>query len=621
VHAPSDRNIAHSLTIAALGVVYGDIGTSPLYTVKQCFDGAASVTEARVFGVLSLIAWSLTLVVTIKYVIVLMRADNRGEGGILALMVLALRANIRRRNRWVIWGGLLGASLFYGDGVLTPAISVLSAVEGLEVKTPALEPFVIPLTLALLVALFVTQRSGTARVGGFFGPIIIVWFAVIAVLGITEIALNPAIIWALNPLYGIDLIRQDPKSGFVLLGSVVLAVTGAEALYADMGHFGRGPIRKAWLRLVFPALLLNYFGQGALLLANPEAIQNPFYRLAPEWAVLPLVVLASVATVIASQAVISGAFSLTHQAVQLGYLPRMQVRHTSAQERGQVYVPAINNILLVAVLATVLGFRSSDALGAAYGIAVTGTMTVTTVLAFIHLRYGAHWPLWKLLPLFGLFFVVDLSFFSANLLKIHEGGWYPLAIGTVLYVVMTVWIWGRGKLGRQRASAGMPLAMLVSSLKPDRPARVPGTAIYMSSQIDNVPAALLHNMKHNKILHERNVLMTVLTADVPRISEADRLEIRHFDQNFHTVRIRYGFLEEPDIPRALALCRVGGFRFNLMETSFFVGREKIVPSRRSRWSLPFKRLFVLLSGLALDATEFFRIPVNRVVELGGQVEI
>ena len=559
MRAPSDRNIAHSLTIAALGVVYGDIGTSPLYTVKQCFDGAASVTEARVFGVLSLIAWSLTLVVTIKYVIVLMRADNRGEGGILALMVLALRANIRRRNRWVIWGGLLGASLFYGDGVLTPAISVLSAVEGLEVKTPALEPFVIPLTLALLVALFVTQRSGTARVGGFFGPIIIVWFAVIAGLGTMEIALNPAIIWALNPLYGIDLIRQDPKSGFVLLGSVVLAVTGAEALYADMGHFGRGPIRKAWLRLVFPALLLNYFGQGALLLANPEAIQNPFYRLAPEWAVLPLVVLASVATVIASQAVISGAFSLTQQAVQLGYLPRMQVRHTSAQERGQVYVPAINNILLVAVLATVLGFRSSDALGAAYGIAVTGTMTVTTVLAFIHLRYGAHWPLWKLLPLFGLFFIVDLSFFSANLLKIHEGGWYPLAIGTVLYVMMTVWIWGRGKLGRQRASAGMPLAMLVSSLKPDRPARVPGTAIYMSSQVDNVPAALLHNMKHNKILHERNVLMTVLTADVPRISEADRLEIRHFDQNFHTVRIRYGFLEEPDIPRALALCRVGGF--------------------------------------------------------------
>jgi KUP system potassium uptake protein len=621
VRGTLDRGIAHNLTIAALGVVYGDIGTSPLYTIKQCFDGAASVTQARVFGVLSLVAWSLTLVVTIKYVIVLLRADNRGEGGILALMVLALRANARRRNRWVLWAGLLGAALFYGDGVLTPAISVLSAVEGLEVKTPALEPFVIPLTLVLIVVLFVVQRRGTGRVGGFFGPIIIVWFAVLTVLGAAQIMLNPAIIWALNPLYGAELLREDPASGFVLLGSVVLAVTGAEALYADMGHFGRGPIRKAWLRLVFPALLLNYFGQGALLLANPEAIQNPFYRLVPEWAVLPLVVLASVATVIASQAVISGAFSLTNQAVQLGYLPRMLVRHTSEHERGQVYVPAINNLLLVAVAATVLGFRSSDALGAAYGIAVTGTMTVTTVLAFTHLRNGARWPLWKLLPLFGLFLVVDLSFFSANLLKIREGGWYPLAIGTALYMVMTVWIWGRGKLGRQRASGGMPLDMLVSSLRPDRPTRVPGTAIYMTAGINNVPAALLHNMKHNKVLHERNVLMTVQTADVPRVPEAERLEIRHFDQNFHTVRIRYGFLEEPDIPRALALARVAGFRFNLMETSFFVGRETIVPSRRSRWSLPFKRLFVLLSELALDATEFFRIPVNRVVELGGQVEI
>jgi KUP system potassium uptake protein len=617
----TELSVRQNLAVAALGVVYGDIGTSPLYTVRQCFDGAASVTQARVFGVLSLIAWALVLVVTVKYVIVLMRADNRGEGGILALMVLALRATARRPNRWVLWAGLFGAALFYGDGVLTPAISVLSAVEGLEVKTPALAPFVIPLTLALLVLLFVAQRRGTGLVGGFFGPIIIVWFAVIGLLGLKEIALNPTIIWALNPLYGIDLIRQDPASGFVLLGAVVLAVTGAEALYADMGHFGRGPIRRAWLRFVFPALLLNYFGQGALLLANPDAVQNPFYRLVPEWAVLPLVVLASAATVIASQAVISGAFSLTHQAVQLGYLPRMQVRHTSAQERGQVYVPAINNLLLLAVAATVLGFRSSDALGAAYGIAVTGTMTVTTVLAFTHLRNGARWPLWRLIPLFSLFLVVDLSFFSANLLKVGEGGWYPLAIAIALYTMMMTWLWGRGKLTRQRASAGMPLDMLISSLRPDRPMRVPGTAIYMSSQIDNVPAALLHNMKHNKVLHERNVLMTVQTADVPRIAEADRLEIRHFDQNFHTVRIRYGFLEEPDIPRALALARVAGFRFNLMETSFFVGREKIVPSRRSRWTLPFKRLFVLLSDLALDATEFFRIPVNRVVELGGQVEV
>jgi KUP system potassium uptake protein len=618
--AVAKPSMRQSLAVAALGVVYGDIGTSPLYTVKQCFEGAV-VTAPRVYGVLSLIAWSLTLVVTVKYVIVLMRADNRGEGGILALMVLALRATLRSPNRWVLWAGLFGAALFYGDGVLTPAISVLSAVEGLKVQTPELEPFVIPLTLALLVVLFIAQRRGTGRVGGFFGPIIIVWFIVIGLLGLKEIARHPMIMWALNPLYGIELLRHKPLAGFVLLGAVVLAVTGAEALYADMGHFGRGPIRRAWLRFVFPALLLNYFGQGALLLAHPEAVQNPFFLLAPDWFVLPLVVLASAATVIASQAVISGAFSLTHQAVQLGYLPRMNVRHTSEQERGQVYVPAINNMLLVAVAATVLGFRSSDALGAAYGIAVTGTMTVTTVLAFVHLRNGAHWKLWQLIPLFALFFTVDVSFFSANLLKVHEGGWYPLVIAFALYTVMMTWIWGRGKLARQRVSTGMPLEMLVASLKPNRPARVPGTAIYMTAQVNNVPAALLHNMKHNKILHERNVLMTVQTADVPRMPEADRLEIRHYDQNFHTVRIRYGFAEEPDIPRALALCRVGGFRFNLMETSFFVGHEKIVAGRRTRWLIPFKRLFVLLSELALDATEFFRIPTNRVVELGGQVEI
>ena len=610
-----------SLAIAALGVVYGDIGTSPLYTVKQCFDGINTVTTPRVFGVLSLIAWSLTLVVTVKYVLVLMRADNRGEGGILALMVLALRATIRGPNRWVLWAGLFGAALFYGDGVLTPAISVLSAVEGLEVKTPELSPFVIPLTMVLLIALFFAQRRGTGRVGGLFGPIIIVWFTAIGLLGLLEIVRNPRIMWALNPLYGINLIREDPGAGFVLLGAVVLAVTGAEALYADMGHFGRGPIRRAWLRFVFPALLLNYFGQGALLLARPDAIQNPFYLLAPSWAVLPLVVLASIATVIASQAVISGAFSLTHQAVQLGFLPRMLVRHTSEAEQGQVYVPAVNNLLLVAVAATVIGFRSSDALGAAYGIAVTGTMTVTTVLAFTHLRKGARWPLWRLIPLFLLFITVDLSFFSANLMKIGEGGWYPLVIALSLYVMMMTWIWGRGKLAAQRASGGMPLEMLIASLRPDRPARVPGTAIYMTAEVNNVPAALLHNMKHNKVLHERTVLMTVQTADVPRMPEANRLEIRHLDQNFHTVRIRYGFAEEPDIPRALAMCRVSGFRFNLMDTSFFVGHEKIVPNRRSRWLLPFKRLFVLLSELALDATEFFRIPVNRVVELGGQVEI
>ncbi|MGA8549159.1 MAG: potassium transporter Kup [Stellaceae bacterium] len=612
--------LGQSLGVAALGVVYGDIGTSPLYTVKQCFVNAI-VSERRVFGVLSLIAWALMLVVTIKYVLVLMRADNRGEGGILALMVLALRAAARGRNRWIMWAGLFGAALFFGDGVITPSISVLSAVEGLKVATPALEPYVVPLTLLLLIVLFMVQRRGTALVGGYFGPVMILWFAVIAVLGGLEIVRRPSILLAVDPRYAIDLFLHNPWQGFVLLGSVVLAVTGAEALYADMGHFGRGPIRRAWLRFVFPALLLNYFGQGALLLGHPGAVENPFFHLAAGWAVYPLVVLASSATVIASQAVITGAFSITRQAVQLGYLPRMLVRHTSEQEIGQVYVPAMNGILLVAVVATVLGFRSSDALGGAYGIAVTGTMTVTTILAFIYLRWGAGWRLWRLIPMFAVFLTVDLFFFGANLLKIIDGGWFPLAIAFAIYAVMVTWLWGRRQVALRRATGALPLATLIDTLKPDRPARVPGTAIYMTARLENVPNALLHNMKHNKVLHERNVLMTVRTEDVPRLPEAERLHIDHLGQNFHTVTIRYGFLEEPDIPRALALCRVGGFRFNLMETSFFVGREKLVMKRPSGMRLPFKKLFILLSNMALDATEFFRIPINRIVELGGQVEL
>jgi KUP system potassium uptake protein len=620
VRPDSHPRIAQNLAIAALGVVYGDIGTSPLYAVKQCFENAAGVSKPAVFGVLSLFVWSLTIVVTIKYVLVLMRADNRGEGGILALTVLAMRA-AASRHRWVLYAGLFGAALFYGDGVITPAISVLSAVEGLKVATPALEPWVLPLTLLLLVVLFLMQRRGTGSVGRYFGPVMILWFVAIGLLGALEIVKHPAILAAVNPFYGIDVLLRKPWQGFVLLGSVVLAVTGAEALYADMGHFGRGPIRRAWLRFVFPALLLNYFGQGALLIAHPDAIENPFFHLAQSWAVYPLVGLASAATVIASQAVISGVFSLTHQAVQLGYLPRMQVRHTSAEEIGQVYVPGANNLMLLAVAATVLGFGSSNALGGAYGIAVTGTMTVTTVLAFTYLRLASTRRLWQVLPLFAVFLVVDLSFFGANLLKLLDGGWLPLAIGTALYAVMTTWIWGRRRLLVHRASGALPLASLVENLRPDQPARVPGTAVYMTARIDNVPAALLHNMKHNKVLHERNVLMTVHTEDVPRLSEAERLEIRHLAQNFHTVTIRYGFLDEPDIPRALALCRVGGFRFNLMETSFFVGREKIVAKHRFGLAQPFKYLFVMLSNIALDATEFFRIPINRIVELGGQAEI
>jgi len=611
-----------NLTIAALGVVYGDIGTSPLYAIKQCFHDGSAVTAPRVFGVLSLIVWALTIVVTIKYVIVLMRADNRGEGGIFALTVLALRATAGRRNRWILFAGLIGGSLFFGDSVLTPAISVMSAVEGLEVKAPELQPFVLPLTVILLVALFVVQKRGTGRVGGFFGPIIIVWFTTLGLMGLPEIARHPGILKALNPLYGIELVLSDPGLGFILLGSVVLAVTGAEALYADMGHFGRAPIRRGWLRFVFPCLLLNYFGQGALLLANPDALQNPFYRLAPDWAVYPLVVLASAATVIASQAVISGAFSLTQQAVQLGYLPRMQVRHTSEQEMGQVFVPEVNTILLLAVVATVIGFRSSDALGAAYGIAVTGTMTVDTILGFTYLSLGAKWPKWLLIPLFGLFAIVDLSFFGANLLKIAEGGWFPIVVAALAFAVMGTWWRGRRLLAEQRARDAMPLDLFVDSLSPERLVRVPGTAIFMTRDLTQVPVALLHALKHYKALHERVVIMQVETEGVPHVPGERRLEIKEVGKGFHTMLVRYGFMDEPNIMRALAQCRVQHFHINLMETSFFIGREKLRPRPRRaafwRWR---DRLFIFLSNLALDATEFFRIPPNRVVELGGQVEI
>ena len=618
-HAPAS---VHSLTIAALGVVYGDIGTSPLYAIKLCFPDPSTVVASRIFGVLSLIVWSLTIVVTVKYVLVLMRADNRGEGGIFALTVLALRATTRRQHRWILILGMVGGSLFFGDAVLTPAISVISAVEGLEVREPELRPYVLPLALALLTALFVVQRRGTERVGRFFGPVIIVWFATLGILGLVEIARNPAILKALNPLYGIDLILSDPGDGFILLGSVVLAVTGAEALYADMGHFGRVPIRRAWLYFVFPALLLNYFGQGALLLADPGALQNPFYRLAPNWAVYPLVILASAATVIASQAVISGAFSLTRQAVQLGYLPRMQVRHTSEEARGQVFVPDLNAILLVSVVATVLAFRSSEALGSAYGIAVTGTMAVDTILGFTYLALGARWPLWGLIPLFLVFAAVDAMFFSANLLKIHEGGWFPLIVAGLAFTIMGTWWRGRRLIAEQRARDALPLGQFVAALNPERPVRVPGTAIFMTRDLTQVPVALLHALKHTKALHERVVMMQVDTEDAPHVADEHRLEIEEIGKGFYTMRVRYGFMDEPNVMRALAQCRMQHFHVNLMDTSFFIGRERVRPRARRtlfwRWR---DRLFILLSNLALDATEFFRIPPNRVVEFGGQIEI
>ena len=626
--AATDRAHGHqptrkALVLGALGVVFGDIGTSPLYTMRQCINAMGDSSEAAIMHILSLIVWALVMVVTVKYVVVIMRADNRGEGGILALTALALRSVAKkgRRQELIIAIGLTGAALFYGDSVLTPAISVLSAVEGLKVATPAFEPYVLPIVIILLVALFSLQSHGTERVGRLFGPVMMLWFAALGVLGLFHIFDNPRVLLALNPYYAIDTFVRFPGTSFILLGAVILAVTGAEALYTDMGHFGAQPIRMAWLGLVFPCLLLNYFGQGALLLSTPSALENPFYRMVPEWGLYPMVVLASIATIIASQAVISGAFSLTRQAVQLGYLPRLEIRHTSAEEIGQIFVPRVNKFLFVAVIAVVLGFRTSDNLGSAYGIAVTGTMTIDSILAFVYMRGVLRWELIKVVPLFAVFLIIDLAFLAANLLKIEEGGWFPLVLASMVAIAMSTWRWGRQALLERRARNALTLEEFVATLKPGRPIRVPGTAIFMTGNAGIIPGALLHNLKHNKVLHERIVMMTVRTLDIPRVPEEERLQIRHLEGNFHAITVQYGFLDQPNIPRALAQCRLQQFHFNLMETSFFVGREKIIPARRgglARWR---KRLFVLMSNNMLDATEFFRIPPNRVVELGGQIEL
>jgi len=623
--APAETTRAtQNLTIAALGVVYGDIGTSPLYAVRQSLVDFGDLTEPAVLGALSLIVWALVLIVTVKYVLVIMQADNRGEGGLLALTALVLRTAHRgqRRYLWIMAAGLVGAALFYGDGVITPAISVLSAVEGLQVATPLFKPYVIPISLILLVGLFLVQYRGTAVVGGLFGPVMLVWFAVLALLGLWGIAQQPRVLLALNPLYGIAVVVDAPWRGFIMLGAVFLAVTGTETMYADMGHFGRQALTRAWLSLVFPALILNYFGQGALLLGDPAAIENPFYRLAPGWTLYPLVILASVATIIASQAVISGAFSITRQAIQLGYLPRLEVRHTSETEIGQVYVPRVNSGLLVAVIILVLGFQSSDNLGAAYGIAVSGMMAITTGLAFLYMR-SRGWRLVVAVPLFGFFGLVDLTFLSANLLKIVEGGWFPIVVAALVFAVMGTWWRGRRLLAEQRAQDALPLVQFVEGLNPERPVRVPGTAVFMTRDLTQVPVTLLHALKHYKALHQRVIMMQVETEDVPHVPTERRLEINEVGNGFYTMHVRYGFMDQPNVMRALAQCRVQGFRINLMETSFFIGREKLRARARRGGALWHwrNRLFIMLTNMALDATEFFRIPPNRVVELGGQIEI
>ena len=621
---PADSARQQSLILGALGVVYGDIGTSPLYAFRQSLKEYGEVSDASVLGVLSMITWALILVVTIKYILVIMRADNRGEGGLLALTALALRAvpSSSRWHRYVVVAGLIGAALFYGDGIITPAISVLSAVEGLKIATPVFEPYILPIALAILIGLFAVQRYGTGRVGAFFGPVMVVWFATLAGLGIVQILENPQVLMALNPYYAVSTFLASPGLGFVVLGAVFLAVTGAEALYADMGHFGHKPIRQAWLYFVFPALLLNYFGQGALVLSQPATIENPFYYLVPEWGLYPLVALASLATIIASQAVISGAFSLTRQAIQLGYLPRLDIRHTSEEEAGQIYVPRVNFLLLIAVVLLVLMFHTSDNLSAAYGIAVTGDMVVTTLLAFIYMRGVVGWKLALAVPVFGFFLAIDLVFFSANMLKVFQGGWFPIVVAILGVVVMSTWQRGRAAMLVRRQQDALPLAMFLEGVRPDHPVRTPGTAIYLTAHVDQVPSALLHTLKHFRTLHERVVLMSLRTHDVPRVSPEERLEIRELEKGFFTVCVHVGFMEQPSMALILKLCRLQDLKFELMETSFFVGRERLRAAARStigpRWR---QKLFIFTANNALNATEFFGIPPNRAIEIGGHLEV
>jgi KUP system potassium uptake protein len=613
------------LAIGAIGVVYGDIGTSPLYTLRLCFraDGPLALTPDHIVGILSLIFWSVTTVVTLKYATIIMRADNQGQGGILALMALALqKPGSKRRLAVLLMLGVAGAALFYGDGIITPAISVLSAVEGLKIATPLFQPYIVPITAVIVVVLFSVQRRGTASVGALFGPIVCVWFVVLAVLGLVQILREPSVLRALSPHYAIGLFVEKPVATFVILGAVVLAVTGAEALYADMGHFGRRPIRLSWLYLVFPALMLNYFGQGALLIAEPAAIDNPFFRLIPHWGLYPLVVLSTMATIIASQAVISGAYSLTRQAVQLGLCPRMEIRHTSESEMGQIYIPQVNWMLLVGILILIFGFKSSDNLASAYGIAVTGTMTIDTIMAFVVVRAHWGWSLPKAAAVFGGLLVIDLLFVSSNLLKIVEGGWFPLAIGAATFWVLSTWQRGRKILVTQLRDMAVPLEGFLARVTNKHPVRVPGTAVFLTADSNNVPFCMLHNLKHNKVLHQRVILLSVTTESIPIVQERDRTSIDDLGKGFYRMIARYGFAESPNVPRVLAAAAERmGFAFNMMDISFFLGREKLVASKRPHMSGLRERLFIWLQRNAVSATDFFRIPSNRVVELGAQVEV
>jgi KUP system potassium uptake protein len=618
----------HSLSVlclAALGVVYGDIGTSPLYAIKTVFDSTRGLelNQPNLVGILSLIVWSLMVVVSLKYVSLILRANNHGEGGIMALLALAsasVAGNERLRNG-LLMIGVFGAALFYGDGVITPAISVLSAIEGLEVAAPGLKPYVVPITVAVLVLLFLVQRVGTAGIGGIFGSIMVLWFVVIAAIGIVNIARAPVIAEALNPLAGLEFCLRHGWTAFVALGGVVLVLTGAEALYADMGHFGPKPIRLAWFGLAFPALALNYMGQGALLLVDPKALENPFYRLFPEWALYPMVALATAATVIASQAVISGTYSMTKEAIQLGFLPRMRIVYTSAREIGQIYIPYINWLLLAAVTAAVIGFGSSSALGSAYGIAVTGTMMITTCLTFYVIHAAWHYSL--LLSLFAtaFFFVIDATFFASNLLKIAQGGWFPLAIGTVIFTVMMTWKRGRAILFEHSRIDSLPLTSFLDSLFEHPLTRVPGTAIFLSADPQGVPHALLHNLAHNKILHERVIFLTVVYRSIPWIPPAERVTLEPLGHNCYQITAYYGFKDEVDIPLLLESCKPFGLEFEPLQTSYFLSREAVVPTPGGGMALWRERLFALMARDAGSVAEYFKLPANRVIELGTRIEI
>ena len=619
-----------ALAVGAIGVVFGDIGTSPLYAFRETFTGAHSggllIDRLHVFGVVSLIFWSMLLVVAIQYVTILMRADNKGQGGSLALVALLSRHIGRGRHGWlVVVLGVFATSLFYGDSMITPAISVLSAVEGLTVVDHRMDPLVIPIALFLLVFLFLLQKRGTAKVGALFAPVMIVYFCVIAVLGTIQIIQNPEILFALNPWYAVQFFITDKWIAFFALGAVVLAVTGSEALYSDMGHFGRGPMRLSWFGFVMPCLLLNYFGQGAMIEALPaaeaaEVVRNPFFLLAPETLRLPLVILATCATFIASQAVISGAFSITHQAIQLGFMPRMSIRHTSEEEAGQIYIPVINWALLIAVIVLVLTFQNSSALASAYGIAVTGAVTIDTLLMAVLLVGVWKWKWWLAAPVVILFLIVDGAYFAANLVKVPDGGWFPLLVGAIVFTMLTTWARGRTLMRRKMSEVGLPLDVFAKSARGSAK-RVPGTAIFMSSSTSGVPSALLHNIKHNKVLHDRVVVLTVDIADEPYIDEAYRCEIHELEDGFFRVSLHYGFMEETDVPRALTRKEMCGGPFDMMKTSFFLSRQTLLSAENPGMAVWREKLFAWMMRNSATPMEFFRLPTNRVVELGSQMKI